>query len=85
METPAVHVFSRYASRGRCCTALGALRRAGVLSGSSQHWAGRVRSVHTWAVKEVLTQKLRRSLKVPEWTSEELDKNPSEASWELCI
>lgn len=44
-----------------------------------------MRSVYTWAVKEVLTQKLRRSLKVPEWTSEELDKDPSEASWELYI
>lgn len=86
-------VLSRFASRGRCCTALGTLRRRRPpwlpqeeFSGpASPHSLAESDPVYTGTVKEVLTQRLTRSRRVPKWTSEELDEDPFEASWELCI
>lgn len=79
-------VLPRWASRGRCCTALAAPRRdrePGCPRGRSPAQcphpglAGED-PVYTWTLKKVLTQRLKTSVRVPEWTSEGLDEDPPE-------
>lgn len=67
-----VDVFLRQATRGRCCTAFGALKKraylwqgGGVAGLLSLALGWQAEPVYTWALKELLTRRLRRSLRVP--------------------